>query len=180
MKLKKENKGITLVALVITIILLIILAGISITQLTGNGLFENAKLAKEKYFNEQEKENKTLASYEEQISEYVGNGRDNNYSSIELDYDNSVDVSSYTSEDNKFTFTSGGFLVVEYKETQTTETRLCYINISGYPFTPALSDNEWGIPEHFSTIVNKDQTVYFTFSHTTNNVLKAYFIPFKK
>ena len=48
--LNKKNKGITLVALVITIIILLILAGISIAQLTGNGLFENAKLAKEKYW----------------------------------------------------------------------------------------------------------------------------------
>lgn len=45
----KKNKGITLVALVITIIILLILAGITITQLTQNGLFEKAKLAKDKY-----------------------------------------------------------------------------------------------------------------------------------
>ena len=37
----KEQKGITLVALVITIIILLILAGISIATLTGeNGLFK--------------------------------------------------------------------------------------------------------------------------------------------
>ena len=44
--LLKQNKGITLVALVITIILLLILVGITIGQLTGNGLFEKAKQAK--------------------------------------------------------------------------------------------------------------------------------------
>lgn len=43
-----ESKGITLIALVITIIILLILAGISISALTERGLFENAKLAKEK------------------------------------------------------------------------------------------------------------------------------------
>lgn len=180
MIIKNKNKGITLIALIITIIILLILAGVTISQLTGNGLFDKIQLAKEKYFNEQKKENKTLADYEEQISEYVGNGRDNNYGVIELDYDNSVDVSSYTSENNRFTFTSGGFLVVQYCEDGTSETRRCYVNISGYPFTQQLNDNKWGIYEHFSTIVNKDQTVYFTFSHTTNNVLTAYFIPFKK
>lgn len=37
MKIKlKENQGITLIALVITIIVLLILAGISIAMLTGN------------------------------------------------------------------------------------------------------------------------------------------------
>ena len=55
-KTYKQKKGITLVALVITIVILLILAGISIAQLTGNGLFKNAKLAKEKYKNAQEKE----------------------------------------------------------------------------------------------------------------------------
>ncbi len=32
----KENKGITLIALVVTVIVLIILAGVSIAMLTGN------------------------------------------------------------------------------------------------------------------------------------------------
>lgn len=44
----KTNKGITLVSLVITIILLLILAGVTIATLGGeNGLFSNAKKAKE-------------------------------------------------------------------------------------------------------------------------------------
>ncbi len=38
--LKTKNRGITLVALVITIIILLILAGISISSLTGSGLFQ--------------------------------------------------------------------------------------------------------------------------------------------
>ena len=44
----RKNKGITLIALVITIIILLILSGISISALTNQGLFKNAKLAKEK------------------------------------------------------------------------------------------------------------------------------------
>ena len=44
--MKKQNKGITLVALVITIIILLILAGISISALTGSGLFQKAGDAK--------------------------------------------------------------------------------------------------------------------------------------
>ena len=46
MKKLKQNKGITLVALVITIVILLILAGISIQALTNTGLFEKAKDAK--------------------------------------------------------------------------------------------------------------------------------------
>ena len=46
--LKNKNKGITLVALVITIIILLILAGISISALTNTGIFGKAKDAKQK------------------------------------------------------------------------------------------------------------------------------------
>lgn len=60
----KEQKGITLVALVITIIILLILAGISIATLSGdNGLFKRAKEAKNAQENAQEQENKALNSY---------------------------------------------------------------------------------------------------------------------
>ena len=41
-----KTKGITLIALVITIIILLILAGISISAMTGSGLFGRAKEAK--------------------------------------------------------------------------------------------------------------------------------------
>ena len=46
----KSQKGITLVALVITIVILLLLAGITISTLSGNnGLFSKVKQAKEKY-----------------------------------------------------------------------------------------------------------------------------------
>ena len=52
-----KNKGITLVALVVTIIILLILAGITIAELTGSGLLSKAKLAanESKYANAAEK-----------------------------------------------------------------------------------------------------------------------------
>ena len=54
---EKSIKGITLVALVITIVILLILAGISIQAITNTGLFSNAKRATEesKYANAAEK-----------------------------------------------------------------------------------------------------------------------------
>ena len=78
----RRNKGITLIALVITIIILLILAGISIAQLTGNGLFENAKLAKEKSDNVQQKENDTLSDYENKIGEYIDGTRQNTTTNV--------------------------------------------------------------------------------------------------
>ena len=54
---KKNNKGITLIALVITIIVLLILAGISIQSITNTGLFGKARQAAQesKYANAAEK-----------------------------------------------------------------------------------------------------------------------------
>lgn len=68
--MKKEQKGITLVALVITIIILLILAGISIATLSQTGLFKNAKDAKDKSINAQGVENNTLGEYENAFNEY--------------------------------------------------------------------------------------------------------------
>ena len=72
MKKLKQNKGITLVALVITIIILLILAGISIAALTNTGLFDKAKKAKIEIENAQELENEILADYENKINELRG------------------------------------------------------------------------------------------------------------
>ena len=49
MKNLKERKAITLIALVITIIILLILAGITISSLTNSGLFDKVKEAKEAF-----------------------------------------------------------------------------------------------------------------------------------
>ena len=68
----KEQKGITLVALVITIIILLILAGISIATLSGdNGLFTRAQQAKNETINGQERENKALDSYNAAINNAI-------------------------------------------------------------------------------------------------------------
>lgn len=64
-----NNKGITLVALVITIIILLILAAISIQALTGSGLFKKTKDAEEKTTKAQLKEEIELAIQEIQIEE---------------------------------------------------------------------------------------------------------------
>ena len=49
MKTKENMKGITLIALVITVIVLLMLSGITISMLTGdNGIITKVKEAKEK------------------------------------------------------------------------------------------------------------------------------------
>ena len=65
--LSKKNKGITLVALVITIVILLILAGISISALTNTGIFGKAKDAQTKSALAEAKEKMTLLLNEWQM-----------------------------------------------------------------------------------------------------------------
>lgn len=68
--MKKQN-GITLVALVITIIILLILAGISIASLSGSGLFDKARQAENASKNAAAVENNTLQEYEQWMNNYI-------------------------------------------------------------------------------------------------------------
>ena len=86
-KILKNAKGITLVALVITIVILLILAGISISALTNTGIFQKAKDAKEKSEAEEKQQSETLDNYEKEL---------NKYTSIELTADRTGTVLSET------------------------------------------------------------------------------------
>ena len=69
----KENKGITLIALVITIVVLIILAGVSINMVLGeNGLFTKAKEATENMQLAQKEEEEGIDNFLNEIDEIVG------------------------------------------------------------------------------------------------------------
>ena len=70
----RKEKGITLVALVITVIVLLILAGVSIAALTGNNnIISGANKAKENYAAEATRENEILSNFTSEYSEYFGN-----------------------------------------------------------------------------------------------------------
>ena len=75
--MRKTNgqKGITLVALVITIIILLILATISIQSLTNTGLFKNAQKAKDKTQNAAENQAKILNEYEDELNKYISGNK---------------------------------------------------------------------------------------------------------
>ena len=69
MKNFRKNNGITLIALVITIIVLLILAGVSIAMLTGqNGILTQAQNAKNATEQAQKQEENILNSYEDIIN----------------------------------------------------------------------------------------------------------------
>ena len=72
----KKNKGITLIALVITIIILLILSGISISALTNQGLFKNAKTAQNATEKAEKEQGQRLNEYEDEINKYLNNANE--------------------------------------------------------------------------------------------------------
>ena len=77
-KEKTNSKGITLIALVITIIVLLILAGVTINLTLGeNGIFRTAEMAGKNYTQAQEQELAGLAGFENTINNIIA-GTGNN------------------------------------------------------------------------------------------------------
>ena len=74
----KQNKAITLVALVITIIILLILATVTIVELKNTKLFNKTIEARNKYKQSAEEENNTLDDYANKINEIAGGTSKNN------------------------------------------------------------------------------------------------------
>lgn len=89
--MKKSTKAITLIALIITIIVLLILAGVTINMVLGdNGLFNKAKTSENEYVKSQTLEEMRLKTVEVQIEkkgkgtlkdlvEYLENDNENEY-----------------------------------------------------------------------------------------------------
>ena len=98
-----QNKGITLIALIITIIILLILAGVAINMVLGqNGILNNSKEATQKYKDSQEKEELSLML--------------SNYYMTKAEDDN-VDLEAYLNENNAILQgEQDGSYIIKYKE----------------------------------------------------------------
>ena len=97
MKKYNENKGITLIALVVSIIVLLILAGISVSMLTGhNGILNRASEAKEKTEIASKDEQRRLAQVEALMStvdtEYSGVTIPKGFAPTKIAGEDSIDV----------------------------------------------------------------------------------------
>lgn len=74
-KQKNKQRGVTLIALVVSIIVLIILAGVSIAMLVGdNGIITMAQQAKEDTKQAQERESIQLAVLQASLESKIENG----------------------------------------------------------------------------------------------------------
>lgn len=80
----KKECGLTLISLIITIIILLILAGISITLLLQTNLLQSAKKVKNITQNSQIEVNTTLSNYENIINNYINNSREEISSNTKL------------------------------------------------------------------------------------------------
>ena len=106
-KVLKEKSGITLIALVITIIVLLILAGVSIAMLTGdNGILAQAKEAKEVTEEAEKKEIKDLAQIE-------ANMHLNNYEYVTADNIKVLVPAGYTVMKEEGEKISDGIVIVD-------------------------------------------------------------------
>ena len=88
MKRLKNKSGITLIALVITIIVLLILAGVAINLAIGErGIFNQSKLAVEKYKDAQNKEEEQLQIAANAMLGNISGNRDENEYVLKSQYD---------------------------------------------------------------------------------------------
>ena len=91
-KTKEMQKGITLIALVITIIILLILAGISIMSLTNTGIFGKAQDAKTKSAEAEANQKATLDEYETELNKYGADSNGGNASTLVDMFDETGEV----------------------------------------------------------------------------------------
>ena len=90
-----KEQGITLIALVITIIILLILAGISISALTNQGLFKNAKLAQNATEKAEAEQGQRLNEYEEELNKYLSNNDKKEEKLIDKVNDGTIKIGDY-------------------------------------------------------------------------------------
>lgn len=125
----KENRGITLIALVVTIIILLILAGVSITTLSGNGLFGRAEAGAAKYQEASTKENTTIVAYMDKYDKYE-NQANNNGGAKKGENSNT----NYTDSEGNIAVIPEGFTVSNKQGEQTISKGLVIKDNSGNEF----------------------------------------------
>ena len=179
MRITKQQKAITLVALVITIIILLILAGISISTLTNQGLFRKADEAKTRTEEKTIEENEILQTYTGEIdnllpAKNITEAQSNNMltktvnSSIQDDFGNKITVPAgfkikADSTTNNATTVDKGIVIVDkdnnefvwipvgkiYTDAKKTDSKSKTIELNRYTF-----DEEGKPTSHGSDVIN--------------------------
>ena len=156
-KKRQENKGITLIALVVTIVVLIILATVSILAVFGdNGIIKKSQEAKDLYGEEKRTESNSLDHY----ADYIGNYLEKKEESKEEGITATVDGKTVTiTKDNVATYL--GRVVSNYKPTTNTVT----VGTNTY----TVSNNYRLYYVDFEKKYNKDEVSVFLKADCTGN-----------
>ena len=127
-KFSKQEKGITLIALIITIIILIILAGISINILMGkDGLVAKAKLGAQNYQNAAIEEQELL----DDINKRIGEKTEEKIQLTENSISKKVEVGDYVMYNPTKLDSKGKINIDESKLTYTSYANLDKVGVSG-------------------------------------------------
>lgn len=158
-KIKNDKKGITLIALVITIIVLLILAGVSITTLTGdNGILKRTLTAKKLNQVSSEKEAIEIIATSSQINNKIGENNDT-YVGISLYDKNIINNSKWhviQLIDSKKTYGTGWNYIK--KDT----------NLEGYGKT----EFEWLVNYNTGEIIQLEENKYVELSYSVDLAVK--------
>ena len=153
---KLKEKGITLIALVVTIIILLILAGVTLNMaMNGDGLFSRARNAADKYKKAQEDETKLISEIgngEEMNSEYVGEYVVGEYVTgynpttktdyeIEKSTSGTEAIQKFSTEEMKWRIWDYDGTTLRLISEKPTETKLRLSNVNGY------NNGVWAINE---------------------------------
>lgn len=163
-----SNSAITLIALIITIIVLLILAGVTLNMVMGeNGIIKKAQLAKEKTNEAQKSENEKLEELDKKVANY-GDNRENN----------SIMDKTSISENNteEFVYTSFSMQHLGKKHLAVGESKFGSINENGeltikddgmYYISSSLTRNTIDGQIYNQIYVNDKQMIY-SFSNSSD------------
>ena len=151
----KEKRGITLIALVVTIIVLLILAGISISMLTGqNGILNRAGEAKEQTTAAQKNEEENLNTMQDLIEENILSN--NEYKGITIT-EKSADViflkADGTTEGDINNLETGD--IVKFGDYEYHYNQKYYHNPRGTGWSDEDTMDGWG-----ATVIDRNKTEY--------------------
>ena len=168
----KKEKGITMIALIITIIILLILAGISIAFLTGeNGIIKKAELAKNRTDEAQVEENVALADYEDKINEYIDSSRQT-VSGIYPDYENVKEITF--NNDKSYTVEEDGYIQINFGYTAQIDIVMNdYMYINNILIYKNANSSKWSNALSPLFLVKKGDLV--TYKNTAQSVIGLFY-----
>ena len=165
-KIKSNRNGITLIALVITIVVLIILASVAITLSLGdNGIFKKATKAKENTQLAQNEESMQIAETTNSIDKITGSSRDTVTISKD-EYDKLKNSTSYSEEEESIGTWSDGKTL--YRKVVTVNASFTN-SLTGNLYSGTVSYNTLGISGADNVFVDNSKSYY-----TINNQQRGF------